>query len=394
MNKKSVGIPKQLTFTILSLSLLTVMGAAAVAPALGIIREHFRSASPLLVQLVITLPALFIIITNLLFPLICRFLRTRTLALLGLTLYVVAGSGAFLADNIVLLLSLRALLGVSIGLIMPLSTGLLAYYHPPEEQAQLMGLASAMNQLGGVIATFSAGMLASIAWNYTFLVYAIGLVVLVLVVKFMPNEQLTTPATRFSPKALVRFHPSVVGMLLLMILFFIYPTNFAITAPQTVALSHTFVTLMMVGMDVLAFIAGISFGFMMGKIRRQMKYVGPLFFIIAFVALSYFPSVFGLILGSIGIGVANGAGIPYLNTIGSIKGGKEAAVTVMPLISASLYFGQFISPVVVSPMATKLFGSGDIFGSYKVGLIISFVYLLQVFATRKFQSLPPENKKS
>ena len=35
--------------------------------------------------------------------------------------------------------------------------GLLAFYFPPEEQARLMGLSAAMNQMGGVVATLLAG---------------------------------------------------------------------------------------------------------------------------------------------------------------------------------------------------------------------------------------------
>jgi hypothetical protein len=31
-----------------------------------------------------------------------------------------------------------------------------------------------MNQMGGVVATFLAGMLAGISWNYAFLVYLTG----------------------------------------------------------------------------------------------------------------------------------------------------------------------------------------------------------------------------
>ena len=158
------------------MSLLTVMAGAAVAPALNAISAHFADANPLLIQLVVSMPALFIILTNLCFPMLCRVMRTRTIALCGLLLYVVAGSGAFFADNIVVLLVLRALLGVSVGMIMPLSTGLLAYYFPPEEQARLMGLAAAMNQMGGVVATFLAGMLAAVSWNYAFLVYLLGLI--------------------------------------------------------------------------------------------------------------------------------------------------------------------------------------------------------------------------
>ena len=156
---------RRLSYTILSISLLTVMAGAAIAPALGVISEHFSGQSPLLIQLIVSLPALFIILTNLVFSWLCRLMRTRTLALTGLALYVLSGAGAFFVDNIWLLLVLRALMGVSVGMIMPLSTGLLAYYFPPEEQAGLMGLSAAMNQMGGVVATFLAGVLAGISWN-------------------------------------------------------------------------------------------------------------------------------------------------------------------------------------------------------------------------------------
>ena len=59
MSKSTNG---KLTWTILSISLLTVMAGAAIAPALGIIKEHFSEASDLTLQLVVSLPALLIII--------------------------------------------------------------------------------------------------------------------------------------------------------------------------------------------------------------------------------------------------------------------------------------------------------------------------------------------
>ena len=90
-----------------------------------------------------------------------------------------------------------------------------------------------------------------------------------------------------------------------------------------------------------------------------------------------------LLLGSAFIGIANGIGVPYLNTIGSVKAGKEAATTVMPLFSAALYLGQFLSPLIVSPAATATGAS-----PYVIGICIAMVYLLQAFLTRKTQMLP------
>ena len=51
-------VSKRVTATILSMSLLTVMAGAAIAPALGIIKAHFSEADALLVQLIVSMPAL------------------------------------------------------------------------------------------------------------------------------------------------------------------------------------------------------------------------------------------------------------------------------------------------------------------------------------------------
>ncbi len=385
-------ISKKVTFTILSISLLTVMAGAAMAPALGTIREHFSSSSDILIQFVVSLPALFIIITNLWFSYICRFFKTKTIAVVGLLLYVTSGSVAFFADNMVLLLILRSLLGISVGLIMPLSTGLLSFYFPPKEQAKLMGLAGAMSQMGGVIATMLAGLLANIAWNYAFLVYLLGLIALTLVLAYLPNDRITASGN-ISIKSLSKFHPSVTGMLFVMVIFFIFPTNFAIISFQTTNLSSDEITIIMVGLDLVAVFMGLLFGKIMNVMPKIMKYFAPLLFMFGYICYAYGVSSAYLIVGSLLIGMANGIAIPYLNTIASIKGGKDAATTVMPLISASLYLGQFISPIIVNPLSKALFNQNDISSPYKIGIMICILFLIQTFLTRNYQSLPPRNNK-
>ena len=388
---EQINVSKKVTATILSMSLLTVMAGAAIAPALGIIKAHFSQANDLLVQLIVSMPALLIIVTNLFFLAISRRLRTRAIATTGLLLYVIAGAGCFFIDDIYVLLVMRALLGISVGLIMPLSTGLLAYYFPPEEQARLMGLSAAMNQMGGVVATFLAGLLATIEWNYAFLVYLMGLIAVVMVWLWLPDEQLGSDNKRgipFQPRQLLKFHPSVVGMLLLLMIFFIFPTNFAIIARQQTTLSTEAVTMIMVGLDVVAFFVGLVFGSLMHIFRKPIKYFAPLFFLIGYAAYLV-PSVVMILVGSVFIGIANGVGVPYLNTIASIKGGRNSATTVMPLLSAALYLGQFLSPLIVMPLSRLLFGT-SLTAPYKVGILLCLVFLVQVWTTRHFQSLPPE----
>lgn len=405
MNRKNSG---KLTFAILSISLLTVMAGAAIAPALGVIREHFSAENSLLVQLIVSIPALFIIITNLFFPRLCKVFKTRTLALVGLAMYLIFGTGAYFAQDIRTVLVMRSLLGVSVGMIMPLSTGLLAYYYPPEEQSRLMGLAAFMSQMGGVIATLLSGLLANICWNMSFLVYLLGVIAVVLVALFLPNERLVTGeqtmqnapdyyesetgVTKARKKpgrpvaSLLRFAPSVVGMYLQMLLFFIFPTNFAITARENAALTGNDITLIMVGLDVVAALIGLVFGWMMGHMGRYVKYMAPLTFIMGYGCYALGVSTYLLLAGSALVGLANGIGMPYLNTIASIKGGKDAATTVMPMISAALYLGQFTSPLIVSPIADTI---SIATAPYIIGVCFGALYLVQTFCSRRYQALSP-----
>ncbi len=147
---------RNLAVTILSLSLLTVMAGAAMAPALSTIQAHFTDTNRLLIQMIIGVPPLFIIIFNCIFPWLCQRFNNRTLVLSGLLLYIVGGCAAGLFNNIYLILVTRALVGVGVGIIMPFSTGLLAYYFSADKQTRLMGYSSAMNQMSGVIATLLA----------------------------------------------------------------------------------------------------------------------------------------------------------------------------------------------------------------------------------------------
>lgn len=378
---KSNGI---LTFTILSISLLTVMAGAAMAPALGVIRSHFADKSSLMVQLIVSLPALTIITTNLFFPLLCRLMRTRTIAVTGLIMYVLFGSGVFFVDGIWTVLVLRALLGVSVGMIMPLSTGLLSYYFPPEQQPRLMGLAAFMSQAGGVIATLLSGLLANISWNCAFLVYLLGLPALVLVAVVLPNTQLGTKKEGRPLASIMRFAPSVIGMYLQMLLFFIFPTNFAITARANEALTGNDITFIMVGLDIIAAIVGVVFGWIMRNMGRIVKYMAPMTFLIGYLLFAMGNETVLLLLGSFFVGLANGIGMPYLNTIASIKGSKDAAITVMPLISAAMYLGQFTSPLIVNPISEAIGGTN---APYTVGVVISVIFLIQAYLSRKYQAL-------
>lgn len=369
---------KPLAASILSLSLLTVMAGAAVAPALEVIREHFSEASKLEIQLIVSMPALFIVITNLFFGKLAERFGARALTMLGLVLYTVGGSAAGLFDSIWAVLIMRALVGVGVGIIMPLSTGLLTYYFPPERREGLMGLSSAANQLGGVVATALAGVLANISWRLSFAVYLMGLISIVLSLVFMPNDRIRGGARSSEPARLgdvwCRNWTHVVCIFLLMTIFFIYPANFTIVTAAEGAVPMSLCAVIMAGCDLIAFGGGLAFVWVKRISGSFAGLVAPALFLLGYCLLAFVGGWVGTIAGSALIGFSNGVGIPYIISTASANEGKAAATTVMPMISAAMYLAQFLSPFLLSLVSG--IGSAPAKLPYYLAAAVSAVYFI------------------
>lgn len=372
-NKKSLSV------SILSLSLLTVMAGAAVAPALGVIKEYFADVNQLFVQMIISVPALFIVITNLFFPALCKRFGAKTLVLGGLLLYTVGGCVAGAFNNIWLVLLMRALVGVGVGIIMPLSTGLLAYYFRPEEQVGLMGYSSAMNQMGGVIATLLSGMLANISWRASFLVYLLGLLSIILCLLYLPNDRIMTANgnQQKSAKSGVfrEYFVYIFAIFLLMSTFFIYPANFSFETISEGVIPHKYIAVIMASMDFIAFFGGLLFVRARQLLGGKTKFLAPALFLLGYLLLAAVGGWGGVLVGSFLIGFANGAGIPFIISEASMKAGKAATTTVMPLISAALYLAQFVSPMLMS-VVTSIFGGMATHLPYYFAACLALAFLL------------------
>lgn len=377
MSLPSPARGKGLAVSILSLSLLTVMAGAAVAPALGVIQAYFPGTSQTVVQLIISIPALFIVITNLCFPALSRRFSTKTLVLGGLLLYTVGGCAAGLFDQIALVLVMQALVGVGVGILMPLSTGLLTFYYPPERQAALMGYASAMNQMGGVIATLLAGLLSQLNWRASFLVYLLGLLSIVLCLGFLPSDRLDQPQHAEEASAagspFRTYFIYILAMFLLMSIFFVYPANFALETTAEGAVPAQCIAVIMAGEDLVAFVGGLLFVHLRRAMGRGCKLLAPVLFLLGFLLLTLLGGWPGTLLGSACIGFANGMGIPFLISEASMQAGKSAASTVMPLLSAAMYLAQFLSPLLLGALRGVLGDLPNLAYWFAVVLAVLFV---------------------
>lgn len=140
---------------ILSLSLLTVMSGAAVAPAVADIVAYFPNSSDMLGKMVLTTPALTIIPMALITGLLSSRIARKRLVYAGIFFYIVGGAGGGLATSIPFLLSMRAVLGIGVGILMPLSTGIIADIWSGDEKARTMGLPQLQAIWAGLSPCFS-----------------------------------------------------------------------------------------------------------------------------------------------------------------------------------------------------------------------------------------------
>ena len=153
-------------------------GLSTAMPAM-LIKFSDVPGATLLVSMIVTLPALFVVVGG---PIIGFFTDRfgRKPVLVGsLLLGGLAGSGAFFLTDILAILLTRVLVGFSIAGTMTATNALIADYFSGQARAKFMGFQSAFGGLGLVIFLPIGGALADISWEYTFLVYLSVLLVFI-----------------------------------------------------------------------------------------------------------------------------------------------------------------------------------------------------------------------
>ncbi len=101
---------------LLASSSLTVMSGATIAPSLPAMQDHFASVAnaQLWVRLVLTIPALFIVIGSPIAGVIVDRLGRKPLLVVSAVLYGLAGCSGFFLNSLFAILAGRALLGLAV----------------------------------------------------------------------------------------------------------------------------------------------------------------------------------------------------------------------------------------------------------------------------------------
>ena len=135
----------------------------------------------------LTLPTLVMMPIGLFSGKLASRVDKKKLLLTGMTLFGVFGVAGGFVSNFGLLLLMRVLFGVGLGIMTPLSTSLIFDFAPDQKRrSKLLGIQGASYQLGGLLFMSLSGILASISWRYSFMVYAFVIISIILALLFLP----------------------------------------------------------------------------------------------------------------------------------------------------------------------------------------------------------------
>lgn len=366
---------------ILSLSLLTVMSGAAVAPAVADIIAYFPNASDMLGKMVLTTPALTIIPMALVTGMLSGRIARKRLVYAGIFFYVLGGAGGGLATSIPFLLTMRGVLGIGVGILMPLSTGIIADIWSGDEKARTMGLASASSNLGGIIAMLLSGLLAAVSWRASFLIYLLGVAVCLLIFFYLPDSHPAPAAKRPSSRGSGMLGSYVrwgLGMFLLMVAFYAIPVNIALYLQGHGIGDSRMAGAAMAVMTASSFLTGFLYGRLKAALRGWLPAVSLCLFALSYYGLSAFPSVVPLFCGLALNGMAFGTLVPSIMDGVTKTVGRSSGTAGTSVVTSFLFAGQFASPLITGEASGLIFGPGisNIYLTLACGVGLAGVFAL------------------
>ena len=369
---------------LLNASALTVNSGAAIAPGLPGLFDYFGNSGDIMVKMILTIPGLSIAVFA---PFVGWFadrVGRKILLLISICIFALAGSLGFFLDALPAFLASRALLGVGVAGVMTSVTALIGDYYQGEERDKVIGLQGAWIAFGGVFFLLLGGFLAEFGWRYPFLTYLVGLIFVLPVMKYItepsrrkhiePNGSLEGvtrhPIILISMLCVVAFLGQIAFMSLPLYLpFRLFELGVNSTSMNGLLLA--IVTL---------FAGAISIFYK--NVKHSVNYplimaIVYLLMGIGFVLLGVSSSILAVIFAMVVIGLGLGWQLPNFMAWIMKRTDPIYRGRVVASITMCLFLGQFISPVVTSPL-TKAFGYAKMFliESIFLGFLALFFFTL------------------
>jgi MFS family permease len=343
---------------ILSAASLTVMANAVISPALPEIRAHFEDMPGIttLTGLLMTLPSLSVALAAALAGWCADRYGKRLVLTVSLLIYAISGSSGWWASGMTELLTGRIVLGLGVAGVMAVSMTLAADFFQGEARQKFMGVMGAAQSLGGVLFLLAGGWLAAQSWRHPFLLYLLALGVLMMAVvawQKPPSAEVSVSGTTRGSFPWAAAWPVFLTALFAMLAFYLIPTKLPFRLREIGVDSSVVAGAAVAAGTVTGAFTSLTFS----RLRRyastaQLLAVSFLLMAVGYALIGCFAQLVVILAGSAIAGLGVGMIMPNLMDWLFAEMPAEARGQASGLLTAAIFFGQFLSPVVAGPLAS------------------------------------------
>lgn len=173
---KSVTRGKKTAISIFLIAFAFGLNITGISPILGVLNEKYQEYGTSTVQLLQTLPYLFLMVGSLLVGWWTTRVSKKKIVLLGLLIIGFCGILPFFSDSFYLLFLSRVIIGFGFGIVSPLNTAIIAEMFDESERAGYMGLHVVGMGVGTMVGNLLGGMLSGMGYRFFYLVYLMAFV--------------------------------------------------------------------------------------------------------------------------------------------------------------------------------------------------------------------------
>ena len=344
-----------LKVSILSLSFLQML-RLTISPALATIGAAVGKDAAQM-QTMVVVASMFAIPFVFISGLIAGKVKTKTVLYIGLILFLIGGLGPMVVANFEFMLFCRALLGIGTGLFTPYTAGLIADFFKDEEFKTMIGWQSASVAIGNVITSALAGVLASISWQFSFLIYAFSIISFILVAAFLPEPPKTEKKKEENAKFNGRMLFICFSILLYAVIYFGF-FGFISYVVEALGGNSAQSGLASMAMTLLSLIAGIMYANVLHMFKKASLPAMIIFNAIGFFLLSQATGFGMVVIGACFVGLGFGLLLPY-GTMRIIEAApKSAGSFANGMYMTFVNLGTAIAPAILALIGT-IFGRKD-----------------------------------
>ena len=355
------------------------MGAMSISPALSDIQAAYPERSATEIQMLVTLTSFFIVLTSLCADSLARKYGKKNIILVSAALFTIPGIVPTFVEGYIVMLVSRALIGLGIGLMLPLAISFIYdFFDNEDDQNKVLGWQTSAGAFGSILMTLIGGMLTTINYKYNFAVHLLGAFSFICVLLFIPQDKpvgnVQKDRSKVSGKSML-----YCGIIMIYFLFFhSFATNAAMFVAEESIGDASFSGIALSLLTVGSFLSGLVFG----KLASVCgKYTLPLAMLISTIGLVFIVVAHNTLLVSLS-GIVGGFGmgtvIARVMNSTAVNSPPEGVTKALAYANVGLCIGQFLQAFAVNYLAVSFFGE-TVRDRFKVAVIAVAVITVLTF---------------